>query len=149
MLGCLARFDAALFVGPNNKHVESGPYAHDHSDRIGKTHFAGLRAQPGTVWQARGLLPVRPGPMKSADNCSEFILKNILDHARDVLAQYDPSKGLPDPSFTLQLSDEVYSSSNLWAVQKLFEGPFQFDVYYESESAKHPLDGGPIHIDDG
>ena len=56
---------------------------------------------------------------------SEFILKNILDHARDVLAQYDPSKGLPDPSFTLQLSDEVYSSSNLWAVQKLFDGPFQ------------------------
>lgn len=79
--------------------------------------------------------------VRHVDRNSEFILKNILDHARDVLAQYDPSKGLPDPSFTLQLSDEVYSSSNLWAVQKLFDGPFQFDVYYESESAKHPLVG--------
>ncbi|EPT05863.1 hypothetical protein FOMPIDRAFT_148297 [Fomitopsis schrenkii] len=123
----LDEFAIRIVDGPNNKHVESGPYAHDHSDRIGMTHFAGLRAQPGTVWQAR-----------------EFILKNILDHARDVLAQYDPSKGLPDPSFTLQLSDEVYSSSNLWAVQKLFEGPFQFDVYYESESAKNPLDASVL-----
>ncbi|KZT65471.1 glycoside hydrolase family 63 protein [Daedalea quercina L-15889] len=120
----LDEFSVSIVDGPNNRHVESGPFAHDHADRIGKTHFAGLRAQPGTVWQAR-----------------EFILKNVLDHARDVLGAYpDPSKGLPDPSFTLQLSDEVYSASNLYAVQKLFDGPFQFDVYYESGSAHQPLD---------
>jgi mannosyl-oligosaccharide glucosidase len=41
----------------------------------------------------------------------------------------------PDPSFTLQLSDETYSGSNLFAIQKFFDGTFQFDVFFESRSA--------------
>jgi mannosyl-oligosaccharide glucosidase len=41
----------------------------------------------------------------------------------------------PDPSFTLQLSDETFSGSNLFAIQKFFDGKFQFDVFFESRSA--------------
>ena len=40
----------------------------------------------------------------------------------------------PDPSFTLQLSDETYSGSHLFAIQKFFDGKFQFDVFFESRS---------------
>ncbi|EGN96016.1 glycoside hydrolase family 63 protein [Serpula lacrymans var. lacrymans S7.3] len=46
----------------------------------------------------------------------------------------------PDPSFVLQLSDEVYTGSNLYAVQKSFDGEFQFDVFFESQSAAQMLD---------
>ncbi|PCH38371.1 glycoside hydrolase family 63 protein [Wolfiporia cocos MD-104 SS10] len=116
-------FTLRVVDGPNNEAVSAGPYASDFAPRIGKTHFIGLRVQPGTVWQTR-----------------EYLLKNILNHAQDVLEPYKESPvGLPDPSFTLQFSDEVYSASNLFAVQKLFDGPFQFDVYFESASAKQKL----------
>lgn len=45
----------------------------------------------------------------------------------------------PDPSFTLQLSDETFSGSNLFAIQKFFDGKFQFDVFFESRSAHADL----------
>ncbi|KZT11512.1 glycoside hydrolase family 63 protein [Laetiporus sulphureus 93-53] len=116
-------FVLRIVDGPNNEPVTLGTHSSDFTASIGKTHFVGIRVQPGTVWQAR-----------------EFLLKNILDHTKDVLEPYkDIAAGLPDPSFTLHLSDEVYSGSNLYAVQKIFEGPFQFDVYFESSSAKHKL----------
>jgi mannosyl-oligosaccharide glucosidase len=47
----------------------------------------------------------------------------------------------PDPSFTLQLSDETLSGNNLLAFQKSFDGKFQFDVFYESGSAQKILSG--------
>jgi len=74
---------------------------------------------------------------------AEAIMMSILDHARNVLAPYQDSPlGAPDPSFVLQLSDNVYTSSNLYAVQKFFDGPFQFDIYFDSESVKQKLTGG-------
>jgi mannosyl-oligosaccharide glucosidase len=48
---------------------------------------------------------------------------------------------VPSPAFTLQVSNSIQTGSNLFAVQKTFDGPFQFDVFYESVSANHKLDG--------
>lgn len=50
----------------------------------------------------------------------------------------------PDPSFVLQLPDEIYTGSNLFAVQKSFEGEFQFDIFFESASAKQKLSGASL-----
>ena len=70
----------------------------------------------------------------------DFILKALIDRARDVIVPYqDTAKGLPDPSFVLQLPDEVYTGSNLYAIQKSFDGNFQFDVFFESGSSKQKL----------
>ena len=70
----------------------------------------------------------------------EHIMNTVLKHAQAVVAPYqDPAKGAPDPSFVLQLPDETYTSSNLYAVQKFFDGEFQFDVFFESASAKQKL----------
>ncbi|EED84174.1 hypothetical protein POSPLDRAFT_107259 [Postia placenta Mad-698-R] len=124
----LEDFTIKVVDGQNNEAVTTGPYASEFTHRIGKTHFVGLRMQPGTTWQAR-----------------EFLLKNILDHAKDAIEPYTDSPiGMPDPSFTLQFSDEVYSASNMYAVQKLFDGPFQFDVFFESASAKHQLSSSTL-----
>jgi len=48
---------------------------------------------------------------------------------------------VPNPAFSLQISNTIQPGSNLYAVQKTFKGPFQFDVFYESASANHKLDG--------
>lgn len=67
---------------------------------------------------------------------------DIFKRASAILEPYrgaQAAPGVPDPSFVLQLADEVYFGSNLYAVQKTFEGEFQFDVFFESASAKQKL----------
>ncbi|KAL5511441.1 CWH41 [Sanghuangporus vaninii] len=127
----LGDFVIRVADGPDNNAVTSGPHAHAFADRIGKTHFVGLRLPAGDIWKSR-----------------EHIMNAVLKHAQSVIAPYqDPAKGAPDPSFVLQLPDEVYSSSNLYAIQKSFDGEFQFDVFFESGSAKHRLSSS--HLDGG
>lgn len=72
--------------------------------------------------------------------CKDHILKELVERAREAVQPYrDPQVGLPHPSWILQLPDDVYTGSNLFAFQKSFDGPFQFDVLYESASAKQKL----------
>ncbi|GBE82451.1 Probable mannosyl-oligosaccharide [Sparassis crispa] len=119
----LDEFTIRIVDGPDNEAVTVGPHSSVFADRIGKSHFAGLRASPGRIWQAK-----------------ELLVQSLLKHAQDAALPYkDQSNGMPDPSFVLQLPDEVYSSSNLFALQKSFDGPFQFDVFFESASAKQKL----------
>jgi mannosyl-oligosaccharide glucosidase len=111
------------FAGPYNNAVETGAHSNTFAERIGKTHYLGLRLSPGTIWQAK-----------------DPILQNIIKQAQETLQDYkDPTIGTPDPSFVLQLTDDVYTGSNLYAVQKLFDGEFSFDVFFESGSSKQKL----------
>jgi mannosyl-oligosaccharide glucosidase len=112
-------------------------------DRIGKTHVAGFRVPAGQVWQAKGVyLCSIIASVTNAEPCADFIMQNIINRARPIMQPYQSTgpDGVPDPSFVLQLSDEILSSSNLYAVQKIFDGAFQFDVFFESASAGHKLD---------
>ncbi|EJD02084.1 glycoside hydrolase family 63 protein [Fomitiporia mediterranea MF3/22] len=120
----LGDFSIRVEDGPNNNFVTNAPHAHAFAERIGKTHFLGLRMPPGEIWRAR-----------------EHVMNSVLKNAQAAIEPYqDPAKGAPDPSFVLQLPDEVYSASNLYAVQKSFDGEFQFDVFFESASTKQKLD---------
>jgi mannosyl-oligosaccharide glucosidase len=69
-------------------------------------------------------------------SCSiEVILKTILEHGRDVVTPYtNQQKGMPDPSYVLSLPNDVLYGSNVFGVQKHFDGPFQFDVIFDSAS---------------
>ncbi|TDL27204.1 glycoside hydrolase family 63 protein [Rickenella mellea] len=119
----LGDFTLRIVDGPDNEAVTTGAHSAAFFDRIGKTHYMGARVPTGDVWQAR-----------------DHLMNAILKHAQEALTPYkDPANGVPDPSFTLQLPDEVYTGSNLFAVQKTFNGEFQFDVFFESGSAKQKL----------
>lgn len=65
-------------------------------------------------------------------------MQSMIKRAQEILTPYKDI-GFPDPSFVLQLPDEVYTGSNLYAIQKSFEGEFQFDVFFESASSKQKL----------
>jgi mannosyl-oligosaccharide glucosidase len=80
-------------------------------------------------------------PRKVADSKTEFIIKEIAHNAGKAVQDVKGSNSHPDPSFTLQLSDETLSGNNLLAFQKFFDGKFQFDVFYESRSARKNLNG--------
>lgn len=76
----------------------------------------------------------------TAFGSSELIMNNLVEHAREAVEPFkDPGAVIPDPSHVLQLSDDVYTNSNLFALQKSFDGEFQFDVFFESASAKQKL----------
>ncbi|KAI0060895.1 glycoside hydrolase [Artomyces pyxidatus] len=116
-------FTLRIVDSPDNVAVTGGAYAEAFQDRIGKTHFGGFRVPLGDMWQAK-----------------EFIMQDVLKHAREVMAPYENlGTAPPDPSFVLQLSDDVLSGSNMYAVQKSFEGPFEFDIFFESKSANTKL----------
>jgi mannosyl-oligosaccharide glucosidase len=80
-------------------------------------------------------------PIKVTNYETEFIMKEISENAGNALQDVKGSNSAPDPSFTLQLSDETLSGNNLLAFQKFFDGKFQFDVFYESRSAQKKLSG--------
>jgi len=78
---------------------------------------------------------------------TDIILKSLIEHARELVAPYtDPNAGHPEASYTLRLPNEVMLGSNLFAVQKTFDGSFQFDVYYESASNKQELNGESVSL---
>ncbi|KAF8911130.1 glycoside hydrolase [Gymnopilus junonius] len=121
-------FAIRIVDSDDNKAVSSGPHADAFKQRIGRTHFIARPVSEGEVWQA-----------------SQFITKAMFDRAREVIGPYqDPAVGSPDPSFVLQLPDDVYMNSNLYAFQKFFDGPFQFDVFFDSGSNTRKLDSSVL-----
>ncbi|EUC62183.1 mannosyl-oligosaccharide glucosidase [Rhizoctonia solani AG-3 Rhs1AP] len=124
----LGDFSIKIVDGPDNAYIREGAHAEAFARTAGKTHVVGAVAQPGQVWQAKDIL-----------------LKNIIDHATTVIKPFNEDKqNPPDPAFVLEFEDEVRSGSNLYAVQKTFDGPFSFDVYYQSGSAGTKLDEATI-----
>ncbi|KAF5376548.1 hypothetical protein D9757_008280 [Collybiopsis confluens] len=122
-------FVIRIVESPNNVAVAEGPHSEPFRNRIGKTHFLGQPVPAGNIWRAK-----------------DFIMERLIKRAQEVIAPYrDGSDGGPDPSFVLQLPDEVYSSSNLYAIQKLFDGEFQYDVFFESVSSKQTLGSSTLN----
>ncbi|CCO28040.1 mannosyl-oligosaccharide glucosidase [Rhizoctonia solani AG-1 IB] len=124
----LGDFSIRIVDGPENAYITEGAHAEAFARTAGKTHVVGAVAPPGQVWQAKDIL-----------------LKNIIDHATTVIKPFNEDKqNPPDPAFVLELEDEVLSGSNLYAIQKTFNGPFSFDVYYQSGSAGTKLDESTV-----
>ncbi|KAF8968399.1 glycoside hydrolase [Flammula alnicola] len=119
----LDEFTIRVVDSAENRYINSGPHVEAFKERIGKTHFVGRPVKPGDIWQA-----------------GQYLMKSILDCARELIGPYqDPVIGAPDPSFLLHLPDDIYMGSNLYGVQKFFDGPFQFDVFFDSGSVKQKL----------
>jgi len=96
----------------------------------------------GDMWQAYGTLVSIQFAIFFVFtlNSAAHINKAVYDRAREAIGPYQKNAlGAPDPSFILQLPDDVYTGSNLYAFQKFFDGPFQFDVFYDSGSVKQKL----------
>lgn len=77
-----------------------------------------------------------------------MIYKAIMDFATPIATKYQEQQtSLPEPAFLLALPDDVISGSNVYAIQKQFEGEFTFDIFYESASGGHQLDGMSDNIE--
>ncbi|KAF9514510.1 glycoside hydrolase family 63 protein [Hydnum rufescens UP504] len=115
-------FSIRIQDGPDVTPISQGPQAAKFASKIGKTSFVGLPVGGGDAWKAR-----------------DIILRTIVQAIRPMLEGYKLDD-LPEPAFLLTLPNEVYGGSNFIAIQKAFEGPFSFDIYYDSASVKQRLD---------
>ncbi|KAJ3504255.1 hypothetical protein NLJ89_g8031 [Agrocybe chaxingu] len=116
-------FTIRIFDSIDNRAVLGGPHVEAFRKRLGRAHFIGRSINPGDIWKAEA-----------------HIMGALMERGRQVIAPYqDPNVGAPDPSFILQLPDDVHTNSNLFAVQKFFDGAFQFDVLFDSGSSKQKL----------
>lgn len=120
--------------------VTEGPHAQVFEARIGKTHFLGQTVASGNIWQAKGRFVVQNPGVGILTGPVDIIMRALITNAQELVGPYkDPANGVPDPSFVLQLPNEVYTSSNLYAIQKSFDGAFQYDVFFDSASNKQKL----------
>ena len=109
------------------------PYYHVSSNHFHRTHYLGRALPGGSIWRAEGYSPIFRHFLSLKAIDSEIVMKSIVERANDVLLTHkDREKSIPDPSFGLRLPDDVEPSSNLFVIQKVFQGSFQFDVFFES-----------------
>lgn len=75
---------------------------------------------------------------------TDFILNQANERFKPILDKYG-QQDLPDPALLLSLTNEVAYGSNLFAIQKTYEGAFKLDVYFDSGSPGSALDGKSLH----
>jgi mannosyl-oligosaccharide glucosidase len=69
---------------------------------------------------------------------ADILVNAIATKFRTTVAPYE-QPSLPHPGYALTLPNEVYSGSNLFAIQKTFDGAFHFDILFDSGSVKEKL----------
>lgn len=70
---------------------------------------------------------------------TEVIMNAIVETAKPIINALKAT-GPPDPSFLLALPNTVQENSNLLAVQKIYDGAFEFDIFYDAPDVDEKLD---------
>lgn len=58
----------------------------------------------------------------------------ISENIQSMIERYT-KENLPDPALTLALPNEIRYGSNLYAIQKTYEAPFELEIYFDGDGA--------------
>ncbi|EJU05594.1 glycoside hydrolase [Dacryopinax primogenitus] len=122
----LGEFKMKFENGPESRYVTRGRRWEDFVAVSSRTHVAGMVVADGTIWQAEDL-----------------VSRALMAHAEPLVTKYGGKEApdeLPDAAFLLMLDDHIARGSNFYAIQKIFDGPFSFDVHYETADSKQTFD---------
>ncbi|GAA6060932.1 hypothetical protein JCM10212_003840 [Sporobolomyces blumeae] len=106
----------------SNQKVTPGPNADAFPDRLERTHYFGAPVAPGQAWQAKNVF-----------------LNAIVTRSRELLPSYGQDN-LLDPGILLTLPNEARYGANLFGFQKVYEGTWAVDIFFDSKSAPAKLD---------
>ncbi|KAL1921265.1 uncharacterized protein VTP21DRAFT_10981 [Calcarisporiella thermophila] len=112
---------AAVVEGSTKDLGEFSVRVEDTNGKPSETQFIGMVTPDGQAWRAK-----------------EFIEAHFFQHVQSYIAT--SNEPLDDVSKLLRFDNQVRSNANMFAFQKVIDGPFQFDVYFTSKSAPHKLD---------
>ncbi|GAA6008227.1 hypothetical protein JCM11491_001936 [Sporobolomyces phaffii] len=111
-----------------NGEITPGPHADDFPGHLDRTHYFGAPVGPGQVWQAKNVF-----------------LNAISSRYRDVSPSYGQDN-LLDPAVILNLPDEARYGANLFGFQKVYEGIWTVDIFFEPLNAPAQLDSDGLSI---
>ncbi|KAI7893279.1 glycoside hydrolase [Mucor mucedo] len=119
----LGDFEIQIVDGPLNTHPKEG------IDRdLSRTQWWGTEVPQGQIWRSK-----------------DIVLQNLVQEARGRLegpkGSQEDAMIKPFKYFTLSnsLTEEEGETANFYVFQKVFEGDFQFDVLFHSQTSKEPL----------
>ncbi|OZJ06041.1 hypothetical protein BZG36_01129 [Bifiguratus adelaidae] len=122
----LGSFEAHIMAGTNSARPSNGLGVD-----LSKTHYWITRIQDGMLWRAK-----------------EAILENIIREANQKAAKYGHEASLQNLPALFTLSDKADSNGdpNLFVFQLQFQGEFEFDVVFDSNSSQEraPIDRAAI-----
>ncbi|GAA5893545.1 mannosyl-oligosaccharide glucosidase [Sporobolomyces salmoneus] len=105
-----------------NSEITPGSHSGDFPGYLERTHYFGAPIGPGQVWQAKNVF-----------------LNAITARYREVFPSYGQDKML-DPAVLLTLPDEARYGANLFGFQKVYEGTWTVDIFFELVTTPSQLD---------
>lgn len=115
----LGEFDIGITSGPDNA---SPARSHESWDQkpLDRTLAASTQVAGGAIWQAKN------------------ILFSLMKPEVDALVDQYKQEDMPPPWQVFTIPNDI-KDGNLHLVQKVFQGPFEFDILYNSASASKPV----------
>lgn len=114
----LGSFKIVVTEGKGKHPISDHVYSSERD--LSKTVLQSLTVPDGHIWQSKAVL-----------------LQQIKESVDKVIAKYDPDHA-PPPWQVYQLGNKP-GKGNVHLVQKIFEGPFEFDLIFSSGSADKEL----------
>ncbi|GAA5925452.1 mannosyl-oligosaccharide glucosidase [Sporobolomyces koalae] len=108
-----------------NSPVTEGPLAGDFPGHLERTHYLGAPTGSDQVWQAKNIF-----------------LNAIGMRSREILPSYGDK--LLDPAVLLTLPNEARYGANLYGFQKVYEGTWTLDIFFEPSGSQTGLDGSSL-----
>ena len=102
--------------GPVSRHR----HADDFGSLINRHSYLALNVPMGNAWRAK-----------------DAIMGEAVKGAQAKMGKYG-QESAPDPAVLFALKNAWDKDANFYAFQKVYEGPFQFDVFYDA------LEGGDV-----
>src|SRR5271156_6232459 len=117
--GELGNFDISITPGPDNS---SPARSHESWDQkpLDRTLAASAQIPVEAIWQAKN------------------VMFSIMKPEVDALVEQYGQENLPPPWQTFTIPNDI-KDGNFHMVQKMFQGPFEFDILFNSRSAPKPL----------
>ena len=110
----LGEFEIGISDGPDNSYL---PRSHEVWDQkpLDRTLAASIQAPPEALWQAKNLM-----------------FSDMKTWVDSLLERYGQEK-MPPPWHIFTINNDI-KDGNFHMIQKVFQGPFEFDVIFNSKS---------------
>ncbi|CAB4480583.1 glycoside hydrolase [Rhizophagus irregularis] len=118
----LGQFSIILKDDPNNRMPSNVHSKASELADLSKIHYWGRLVPDGDIWRAK-----------------ELLQGHLISKYQNIIKNPE-TKSIPPPKYLFALKNEVKENSNFFIFQKMIEGPFQFDIIFQSNSS-------PIHLD--
>lgn len=133
----------SLLIDPNNPPGKRGTHSKDlGGDQIDHFSYFGAPVQSGQTWRAKCKIhsPSFPFVLLKLSSLTSFtsnqiaILTSSYPNQQVLQETVNKYSGETDPALLFKLPNEIRSGATLFGFQKVYEGIWSFDIFFDSKS---------------